>query len=234
MRLHYLQHVHFENLGSIFTWATKEGCSITSTHLYNHENLPAQSDFDWLVVMGGPMNIYQEDKYPWLVSEKQFIREAIKSGKVVIGICLGAQLIADVIGGEITRNPCPEIGWFPIKLKEEARSSLLFSFLPEEPMVFQWHGDTFSTLPEDAVCLAESDACHNQAFVYKDRVFGFQFHLESTQETIGNLVNHCIEEMVPGDFVQTPEEVLSHPEYVDQDNQWMDIFLTQLKMKEMK
>jgi len=87
MRLHYIQHVHFENPGSILTWATKEGCSVTSTHLYNYEKLPAKSDFDWLVVMGGPMNIYQEDEYPWLVPEKRFIREAIDSGKVVIGIC---------------------------------------------------------------------------------------------------------------------------------------------------
>ncbi len=165
------------------------------------------------------MNIYQEDEYLWLVPEKRFIREAIDSGKVVMGICLSAQIIADVMGGKIGKNPYPEIDWFPIKLKEEARISPLFSFLPKEPMVFHWHGDTFSNLPEDAGCLAESDACHHQAFVYKDRVFGFQFHLESTQETIGNLVNHCIEEMVSDSFVQTPKEVLSHPEYVEQANQ---------------
>lgn len=231
MRLHYLQHVSFENLGSILTWATKQGCSVTATHLYNHEDLPAQTDFDWLVVMGGPMNIYDEENYPWLAPEKLFIREAIDSGKVVIGICLGAQLIADVIGGEVTRNPKLEIGWFPVKLKVETKSLPLFSYLPEEPMVFQWHGDTFSKLPEDALCLAENDACPHQAFMYKERVFGFQFHLESTQETIQNLVNNCREEMVPGDFVQTPEEVLSHPEYIKQDNQWMDKFLTQLRKK---
>lgn len=228
MRLHYLQHVPFEHLGSIFTWANKPGCSVTSTQLYDYEDLPEQSDFDWLVVMGGPMNIYQEDEYPWLIPEKQFIRESIESGKVVIGVCLGAQLIADVIGGKVTRNPHLEIGWFPVKFNEEARSSPLFSFLPAEPMVFQWHGDTFSTLPEDAVCLAESDACPHQAFIYGDRVFGFQFHLESTQETIENLVDNCREEMVPGTFVQTPDEVLSHPEYIEQDNQWMDMFLTKL------
>lgn len=229
MRLHYLQHVPFEDLGSILTWANKQGCSVTSTHLYNHEDLPAQSDFDWLVVMGGPMNIYQEDKYPWLATEKQFIRDAIGSGKVVIGICLGAQLIADVIGGKVTKNPYIEIGWFKIRLKDETRSSPLFSFLPEEPMVFHWHGDTFSTLPDDAVPLAENDACPHQAFRYKERVFGFQFHMESTRRTIESLVNNCSEEMVPGDFVQTPEELLSNLEYIEQANEWMDMFLTQLK-----
>ncbi len=235
MRLHYLQHVPFENPGSILTWATKKGCSVTGTHLY-HEDLPAQLDFDWLVVMGGPMSICDEENYPWLAQEKLFIREAIDSGKVVIGICLGAQLIVDVIGGKVTRNPHLEIGWFPVKLKEEAISSPLFSFLPEEPVVFQWHGDTFSTLPEDAVCIAENDACPHQAFIYEERVFGFQFHLEATQETIENLLNHCKDEMLPGDFVQTQEELLSHPEYIKQDNQWMDMFLTQLKkeINEMK
>lgn len=234
MRLHYLQHVPFENMGSIFTWATREGCIVTSTQLYEREDLPEQSDFDWLVVMGGPMNIYQEDEYPWLVSEKRFIRESIDSGKVVIGICLGAQLIADAIGGKVTRNPALEIGWFPIKFKEKARSLPYFPFLPAEPMVFQWHGDTFSTLPEDAVNLAESSACPYQAFMYKEKIFGFQFHLESTPETIKNLVINCRDEMVPGEFVQTPGEVLSHPEYIEQDNQWMDMFLTLLKEKDSK
>lgn len=229
MRLHYLQHVPFENLGSIQTWATKQGCSVTGTHLYNHEDLPEQSDFDWLVVMGGPMNIYEEDSYPWLAPEKQFIRDAIDSGKVVIGICLGAQLVADVIGGKVTKNPQLEIGWFKVELKDETKSSPLLSFLPDEPMVFQWHGDTFSTLPDDAVCIAESDACSHQAFIYKGRVFGFQFHLESTMETIESLVNNCREEMVPGEFVQTPEELFCHPEYFKQANQWMDMFLTKLK-----
>lgn len=232
MRLHYLQHVPFENLGSILTWATRQGCSVTGTRLYNNENLPTKQDYDWLVVMGGPMNIYDEENYPWLADEKLFIREAVDSGKVVIGICLGAQLIADVLGGKVTENPYLEIGWFPVRLSVEARSSPLFSFFPQQPMVFEWHGDTFSTLPEGAVCIAENDACSHQAFIYKRKVFGFQFHLEATSEIIENLVNHCKEEIIPGDFVQTQAELLSHPEYIRQDNQWMDMFLTQLKKME--
>ena len=229
MRLHYLQHVPFENLGSIQAWAEREDITVTSTHIYNDEELPSPQDYDWLVVMGGPMNIYDEENYPWLAREKLFINEAIKLGKVIIGICLGAQLIADVLGGNITKNPYTEIGWFPVRLRDNVRSSHLFSFLPEEPMVFHWHGDTFSTLPEDTVLLAENGACHHQAFMYNDRVFGFQFHLESTPETIKNLVKHCKDEMIPGDFVQTTEDVLSHPEYIKQDNKWMSMFLTQLK-----
>jgi GMP synthase-like glutamine amidotransferase len=232
MRLHYLQHVPFENPGSILTWAEENDFTITSTQFYDNENVPKHEDYDWLVVMGGPMNIYDEKSYPWLVNEKLFIHEAINSGKVVIGICLGAQLIADVIGGKITENPYLEIGWFPITLSSEARSSPLFSFIPEKPTVFQWHGDTFSTLPEDAVCIAENSACNHQAFVYKKRVFGFQFHLENTKEIIENLLKNCQDEMVSGTFVQTPKEILSHPEYIKQDNMLMNMFLTQLKIME--
>ncbi|GBG57555.1 GMP synthase [Sporomusaceae bacterium FL31] len=229
MRLHYLQHVPFENPGSILIWAKENGHRITSTQFYQNEPLPRQQDFDWLVIMGGPMNIYEEEFYPWLAAEKVFIREAIETGKVVIGLCLGGQLIADVIGGKVTQNPVKEIGWFPVRLSEHARLSPLFSFFPEQPVVFQWHGDTFSILPEEAQCIAESDACKHQAFIYKNRVFGFQYHLENTASIIESLVENCRAEMIPGAYVQTPEELLAHPAYIEQSNQWMERFLTQLE-----
>jgi GMP synthase-like glutamine amidotransferase len=229
MRLHYLQHVPFENPGYILTWAKENSHVITNTQLYKNELLPSQQDFDWLVVMGGPMNIYEEEIYPWLADEKRFIREAIAAGKVIIGLCLGGQLIADVIGGKVTQNPHKEIGWFPIRLSEEARLSPLFSFFPEQPIVFQWHGDSFSVLPADAKSIAESDACKHQAFIYQKRVFGFQYHMENTLPIIEGLVENCRGEMIPGIYVQTPEELLAYPEYIKQNNQWMNMFLTQLE-----
>ncbi|WP_378953945.1 type 1 glutamine amidotransferase [Pelosinus sp. sgz500959] len=234
MRLHYLQHVPFENPGSILTWAQENGHLITNTQLYKDETLPMQHDFDWLVIMGGPMNIYEEESYPWLVDEKVLIKEAIASGKVVIGLCLGGQLIADVIGGKVTTNPYKEIGWFPIRLSEEARLSPLFSFFPAEPIVFQWHGDTFSVLPAEATCIGESDACKHQAFIYKKRVFGFQYHMENTPMIIKGLVENCREEMVHDVYVQTAEELLAHPGYIEQNNQWMKLFLTQLEEMDRK
>ncbi|EGW40769.1 type 1 glutamine amidotransferase, partial [Desulfosporosinus sp. OT] len=167
-------------------------------------------------------------------AEKVFIREAISSGKVIIGLCLGAQLIADVIGGKVTQNPAKEIGWFPICLTEEARLSPLFSFFPQRPVVFQWHGDTFGVLPEDAQSIAKSDACQHQAFIYRKRVFGFQYHMENTLSIIKGLVKNCAEEMVPDVYVQTSEELLAHPEYIEQNNQWMDMFLTQLEEMDRK
>jgi GMP synthase-like glutamine amidotransferase len=229
MRLHYLQHVPFENPGTILTWAGENGHIVTSTQLYQNDPFPWQQDFDWLVVIGGPMGIYDEEKYPWLAAEKVFIREAIAADKVIIGLCLGAQLIADVIGGRVTPNPYKEIGWFPIRLTEEARALPLFSFFPEQPVVFQWHGDTFSVLPEEAQCIAESDACKQQAFIYKKRVFGFQYHLENTQEIIAGLIENCPGEIVPGLYVQTAEEMLGHSEHIKQGNEWMNLFLTRLE-----
>lgn len=229
MKLHYLQHVQFENPGTILTWAKEHNCIVTSTHFYDDGELPTQKDYDWLVVMGGPMNILDEENYPWLAREKIFIREAIDSGKVVIGICLGAQLIAHVIGGTVTKNPNLEIGWFPVTLSRNSRNSPIFSFFPQKPMVFQWHGDTFNNLPEDAICIAGNEACSHQAFMYNERVFGFQFHLESTKKIIEDLVSNCENEMLPGVFVQSKEELSSHPEYIQQINEWMDMFLTQLE-----
>lgn len=228
MRLHYLQHVPFEDPGSILAWARNNGHTVSQTLLFEGEQLPQPADFDWLVVMGGPMNIYEEDRYPWLAGEKLFIKQAIEDKKIVLGLCLGGQLIADVIGGQVTKNPDKEIGWFPVRLSDEARKSPLFSFFPPEPVVFEWHGDTFSSLPEEAIVVAENNACAHQAFVYRNRVFGFQFHLENTLPIIEGLVKHCRDEMVPDQYVQTPEELLSHPEYIEQDNCWMEQFLTLL------
>ena len=228
MRLHYLQHVPFENPGSILVWAEKNQYTVTGTHLYKNEILPNPQEFDWLVIMGGPMNIYEEEQYPWLAAEKNLIKTSIQQGKVILGLCLGAQLIADVIGGKVTKNPQTEIGWFPVHLSEEARKSPLFSFFPPEPVVFEWHGDTFSLLPEEAICIAENEACKNQAFIYKKKIFGFQFHLENTAKIIQALVEHCQNELKPGPYVQPKEEIETHIEYIKQDNQWMFDFLTQL------
>jgi GMP synthase-like glutamine amidotransferase len=232
MKIHYLQHVPFENPGSILEWAKVNHHTVTDTQLYKGEKMPEQDEFDWLIVMGGPMNIYEEEQYPWLRPEKQFLRKTIAQGKVVIGLCLGGQLIADAIGGRVSKNPHAEMGWLPVTLSEQARKNPLFSFFPPEPKVFQWHGDTFSALPEEAECIAQSEACGHQAFIYNNRVFGFQFHLENTPQIIQSLIENCKEEMIPGPYVQTPEEVLAHREYIAQCNSLMYRFLTTLEKME--
>lgn len=98
-RIHYLQHVPFEGIGYIETWARENNYRLTATRFYQDDTLPEISTVDWVVVLGGPMGVYDENKYPWLAKEKQWLKGAIDSGKIVIGICLGAQLIAEILGG---------------------------------------------------------------------------------------------------------------------------------------
>lgn len=208
MKLHYLQHVEFEGLANIEPWARSKGFDITGTGLHRMEKLPDPDSFDWLVVMGGPMNIYEEKEYPWLVSEKKFILDAIRKNKIVLGICLGAQLLADVLGGKVSRNRHKEIGWFPVKMLPGAQSSVPFRNFPGSFAAFHWHGDTFS-IPPGAEMLAESEACPAQAFSFNGgRVLGLQFHLESSPESVGKLVQNCSDELVEGEYIQQPEKML--------------------------
>ena len=208
MKIHYLQHVPFEGLASIESWAIKGRHSLSVTRLYANESLPAVNEIDWLIVMGGPMNIHEDDKYPWLTHEKRFIEAAIKGDKTVIGVCLGAQLIAHVLGARVYQGPYKEIGWYPISLTDEAKHAPVFASLPPEFMVFHWHGDTFD-LPPGATRLAYSDACRNQAFVYKEKVLGLQFHLETTRESAQRIIENCGDELVEGQYIQRADEILA-------------------------
>jgi GMP synthase (glutamine-hydrolysing) len=201
MRLHWLQHVPFEGLGVIQEWAISCGMHITRTRLYAGEHPPSPLSIDWLVIMGGPMGIHDHGQYPWLAEEKAVIREAIEAGKTVLGICLGAQLIADVLGATVYPAPHKEIGWFPLRRAPEAPE-----WMPEALTAFHWHGDTFG-LPEEAARLASSDACPTQGFVYRDRVIGLQFHVESTHESIAALIQNCGHELVDAPYIQSGEQL---------------------------
>ncbi len=161
MRIHYFQHVPFEGLGCIEQWATTHGHDLSVTRFHLDEALPGVDEIDWLIVMGGPMNIYEEAQYPWLAPEKQFIGQAIQNGKVVIGICLGAQLIADVLGGRVTHaNALQGNRMVPDRIDNRQRQpSPLFGFrLPQKLMVFHWHGDTFGAPARSSMHLAQSEA----------------------------------------------------------------------------
>ena len=210
MRLHYIQHVPFEGIANIQGWAENQGCRISGTHLYRLGKLPSPDDLDWLVVMGGPMNIYEEKEYPWLAAEKKFIGTAIEKGKIVLGICLGAQLIADVLGGRVVRNRYKEIGWFPVSLKPEGLASAPFRGFPDEFPALHWHGDTFS-LPSGAAMLAESEACPSQAFSSNGgRVLALQFHLESSVESVRALIQNCSDELVDAAYIQRADDILGN------------------------
>ena len=229
MRLHALQHVPFEGLANIETWAKEKGHLISRTQLFTGENVPQVSNFDWLVILGGPMNVYEEKKYPWLTREKQLIEQAINGGKIVLGICLGAQLIADVLGSAVYKNRYKEIGWFPILLTPEAKESPVFKALPDERFIaFHWHGDTFDT-PPGCIRMAESAGCLNQAFECNGRVIGLQFHLESSMESIRLLLQHCGDELVEGRYIQNAEDMLSHQIHLNKINQVMTVLLDNIE-----
>jgi len=210
LRIHYLQHVPFEGLSSIEPVLKEKGHHLAATHLYNGQPLPSVSDMDWLIVMGGPMGIDDEEIYPWLGAEKRLIKKAIDSGKIVLGICLGAQLIADALGAKIYKNEHREIGWFNINCSLEAEGTILSTAMPDQIDVFHWHGDTFD-IPTGAKALASSEACKNQGFILHDRVVGFQFHLETTLRSASALIENCGDELDGSRYVQTENEMLSDP-----------------------
>lgn len=197
MRIHSLQHMGCEGLGRIADWAAERGHPVTTTHLYRGEPLPDDTAFDWLVIMGGPMNIYEYRNHPWLTAEKPFIRRAIDSGKVVLGVCLGAQLIADVLGAKIHQNPTFEIGWFPLRFSAARQAIPALRDFPDELTVLHWHGDTFQ-LPPGAVHLATSEGCHQQAFAFGNRVLGLQFHIEMDTADVAAFLDDTLPEPIPG------------------------------------
>jgi GMP synthase-like glutamine amidotransferase len=219
MRLHYLQHVPYENIGSIEAWARKKGHSITKTVLYYDEALPGTDSFDWLVVMGGPMNVYEEREYPFLRREKKLIADAVRADRLVLGVCLGAQLIAEVAGGKVTANGHKEIGWHKVSLTPDAMKSTAFKKLPAGFVPFHWHGDTFS-IPPGAAKAASSEACENQAFFMNDgRVVGLQFHLECTEDGINRLCKNCGDDLKPGMYVQASEQMLGQDGHLRENYQ---------------
>ena len=208
MKLHYLQHVPFEGLGSIASWAKARRIQISRTRLFAGEALPSANEIDLLVVLGGPMGVYDERDHPWLIREKGFLKQAINSGTRILGVCLGAQLIADVLGGRVYPNDHKEIGWFSIEGVQTANSSPIGKVISNAGEVFHWHGDTYD-LPTGATHLAKSRACKNQAFSVGDQILALQFHLETTPDAARALVDNCGHEIADAPYIQPAREILT-------------------------
>lgn len=228
MRIHYLQHVRLEGLDAIQKWADDRGHTVTGTHVYGGDGFPKPTSFDLLILLGGPMGVHDEKGFPWLKAEKQFLSEVISSGKVVLGVCLGAQLLAESLRADVRRNEHREIGWHPVTLTEEGCSSPLFEGFPKTFTPFHWHGDTFS-IPEGAERLAESRACANQAFDYGRQVIGLQFHLEFTPASVRAMVREGGDELADGRYVQTGEQILSNPERFSESGGLLYLLLDNLE-----
>ena len=209
MHVHYIQHVPFEGPGAISGWAERAGATVTGTKVYAGDSLPDPAETDLLVVLGGPMSVNDEAAYPWLRTEKEFLRHAVGGGHAVVGICLGAQLLASAMGARVYPNREKEIGWLPVSGVREIGRSVLR--LPQTFEAFHWHGETFD-LPAGAVPLARSTACERQAFQLGEWVIGMQFHLETTPDSARALVDHCAGDLVPAPYVQSKEQILGADE----------------------
>lgn len=198
MKVRCFQHVPFEGLGLIEPWLRARGHEISFTRWWAGDPAPEVDDYDWLVVMGGPMNVYQHRDHPWLVAEKAVLGSAFAAGKRVLGVCLGAQLIADVLGGKVVQNPEREIGWWPVRAVPVADHAPGAGYaFPAHTTVLHWHGDTFS-LPPGATRLADSVGCAQQAFAWGERVLGLQFHLEMDAAAVAAIAAGCADELTGG------------------------------------
>lgn len=220
LSIHVLMHVPYEGIGCIEQWICKNKHSLTVTKLYENPTFPYLNELDWLIIMGGPMSVSDEDLYPWLIDEKIFIRNAIQKGKTILGICLGSQLIAQVLGAKVYPNKQKEIGWFHLEITEASRNHPILNNLENQFQVFHWHGDTFD-LPSGSIHLFQSETCINQAFLYKSRVLGIQFHLEATFDSIKEMVNYGRSELIEDGTVQSETTILAHQYLIKENNKRM-------------
>jgi|ERR1019366_1700025 GMP synthase-like glutamine amidotransferase len=233
MNIHCFQHVSFEGLGCIEKWITKNNHNLTITKWYENAILPDIKNIDFLIIMGGPMGVYDETEFPWLASEKEFIKKAIEAKKIILGVCLGAQLIADVLGSKVYPNKQKEIGWFPVNFKAPLPPK--GGNLVSPPLggkgalhVFHWHGDTFD-IPKGATLHSSSIACKNQLFTFNENVMGIQFHLEATIESIKLFIENGRNELVPNkEFIQSEKQILQTTKYIKKSNEMMIDILEKL------
>lgn len=222
MRIHFIQHMHFEYPGTIADWANEKNYETIYTKIFDDANYPAINSFDILVIMGGVMGVYEESKYDWMKAEKQFIKKSIEANKKVLGICLGAQFIAEALGAKVFQHSKKEIGWFEV---EKVAQHKLTGDLPQSFTTFHWHGDTF-TLPDNAIHLFKTNACTQQGFVYNNNVAGLQFHMEVKEDLLNNMIKNEGAELIKADHVQTEVEIKNLiTKYISQQKKYMYDFL---------
>ena len=220
-------HVPFEGPGAILDWVKKKGHKLQYTRFYKGDALPDASALDMLIIMGGPMDVFDYHVHPWMGDEIEWVKEFIHMGKPVLGICLGAQIIAAALGEEVYPGPHREIGWHNLQFFPSLGDFKIFKDLPITRKVFHWHGDTFN-IPEDATRIAASLAFPNQGFIYKNKVMALQFHLEVTPVSIKELVDNCRDELVEGPYILSEKEILSEQKYFQTNQEVLYQFLDYL------
>lgn len=221
MRLHLLEHDPIDlSETNMTSWAKAKGYPVAQTYVCNNEKLPALDDFDWLMIMGGSPHAWEEDVNPWLPAEKEFIARVLDAGKIILGVCFGAQLLAEALGGKLFPNDRKEIGWYEVTLTPAGQNSFLFRNIPKRFTTFHWHSDHFS-LPPGCIRLAFSEPSANQAYICeKYPVAGVQFHPEYTREMVNHFAREEGHEWKQDDFVAGKEAVLTHTDKIP-DTYWL-------------
>jgi GMP synthase-like glutamine amidotransferase len=234
MRIHQLEHDPEDfSRTNITLWAGERGYSIKQTYVCNNEALPPVDAYDWLMVMGGSPHAWDIKKHSWLIEEKRYLCTVLELNKPVLGICFGAQLLAEALGGNIFPITHQEIGWREVTLTSEGKFSFLFQDLPQTLVTFHWHNDHFS-LPPDCTNLAYSEASRNQAFISnRHPLVGLQFHPEYTREMVLEYTRTQGELFRPGRFADDKESIAIRTEKV-QDTYWLMETLLNNMEKEFK
>ncbi|GAB2900774.1 type 1 glutamine amidotransferase [Uliginosibacterium flavum] len=209
LRVLVLQHVPFETLGCISDWLEARNAKIEFIRFFAGDHLVAEGRYDLVIVLGGPMSANDEENHPWLREEKAYLSALCNEGRAVLGICLGAQLIANSLGADVYAAVEREIGWLPVCA---VKTTPDFKF-PARLDVFQWHGETFD-LPIGSKCLARSLVCENQIFQFGRRVIGMQFHLEATRASVAEMLKHCSSELETDErHVQSAKLIKASPDH---------------------
>jgi len=209
MRALVLQHVAVEGPGTLAPYLEARGWKLETVALYAGTRPPEDArGYQAVIVMGGPMGVYDEVEYPFLRDEHHFLRRAMAQDVPLLGICLGSQLLAKALGARVYRNPQQEIGWYTVDLTPAGATDPLFAGLASPVPVFQWHGDAFD-LPAEAIPLASSPLCAHQAFRYGDRVYGLLFHLELTPAIIQAWIEAFQDELLSLRGISDPDRIVA-------------------------
>lgn len=219
-RIACLSHIDFEGPGYIAEWAAQKKIPIGYTRVYADNPFPEPKEDELVLIMGGPMSVYDYHIHPRMEEEVEWVRGIIRKGHRVLGICLGAQIMAAALEAEVLPGPEKEIGWFQLEFLPAIGDFRIWPEHPGTKTVFHWHGDTFAT-PEGAIRIAGSEAFKNQGFIYGNRVVALQFHLEMTEKAVKDLVDNCRNELTDGPHVQSEKEILSNRKHFEGNHQLM-------------
>ena len=217
MKIHIFQHISVKQPGAVLDWITKNKLDYQIHLIKNGDALPTLEETDFLIILGGALHINDEEEHPWLRPDINFVRKIIDLNKPVLGICLGAQIIARALDFKVEKNEYREIGWHNVMLNNNAKQNHFFKDIPHKFIPLHWHSDIIR-LPENISSLVYSNATDSQAFTYKNTI-SVQFHIEQTEKTLDIMLEKANDYLIKDKFVQTADEIrLGYNNLIDSNN----------------